>query len=437
MKENTNTSVTIKTISEIIIENIKSLDSLFVFPSDVSKKSWIDWTINNHEKTHVLAFNLDKFITWDEFKSSFLRTKDENLECIPSAVRKIFAEKTIADHIKKPFLKNILPCKTEYKENAFALTDWLSGVLPSLKLLKNLCKNSSDENEIKDYIELYNRYEKFLKRYGFYEPSYLDTDFNENGKKIFIFYPEILEDYSEFKEVLEKNENVTLVKMQDNETEKPDCIFFSDTRKEIRYLALYLRKLQSQGVDLRTVAVNVPDLENIRPYLERELALYSVPFIVHAGNPYTKNCGGDIFLKIRDCVSSNFSYNSVRSLMFDRYIPWKDFDQNEKLVRKGQEMRCVCNYKGKDIWEDSLTSKTNEGKYYIDLKEAVNKFCDAKSFSEVMDAWNNFKLKFIDEEKFSKISEDRPNLTKRIIDRIITELSSLVAIEKKVFFGKF
>lgn len=117
--------------------------------------------------------------------------------------------------------------------------------------------------------------------------------------------------------------------------------FYNDARKEIRMLVLRLRQLHLEKIDLRTVAVNVPCLENIRPYLERELSIYSVPFTVRAGVPYTKNCGGDIFQKIKDCASSGFSYDSVRSFLLDGYIPWKNFDLNERLVRAGNE-KDVC-----------------------------------------------------------------------------------------------
>ncbi len=433
-------------ISEVIADNIKDIDSLFVFPNYVVKSSWIDWSINNPDSSKVRAFNLDQFMAWDEFRSSFLRAKDENLECIPPVIRKIFAEKIIASHKEKPFFNKILPCKDEYRENAFSLTNWMAGILPSLKLLKSRCVElSKDSGELEDYLKLFECYNKFLNDNNFYEPSYLDTDFKESGKKIFIFYPEVIMDFYEFKEVLSKAKDVTLIKLKAEDfVEKPDCIFFSDTRKELRYLALRLRKLQREGVDLRTVAINVADLENLRPYLERELSSYSIPFIVHAAIPYTKKGGGDIFLKIKEVASSSFSYESVRSFLLDRFIPWKDFEKNEQLVRKGKEMRCICNYekieKGdtkeekdrKDIWYASLTYDTDDKKakfysmlkeHYLKLKEAILMFCNAKSFLALLNAWNSFRQKFLDEEQEGK--QDN------ILGYIINELTFLVALEKK------
>ena len=114
-----------------------------------------------------------------------------------------------------------------------------------------------------------------MKQNNFYEPSYLDSNFKKNEKQIFIFYPEILEDFAEFQNILCAEENVTLVCIPKN-AQSGRCVFYNDARKEIRMLVLRLRQLHLEKIDLRTVAVNVPCLENIRPYLERELSIYSV-----------------------------------------------------------------------------------------------------------------------------------------------------------------
>ena len=53
-------------ISEVIAANIKNVDSLFVFPTDVVQTSWINWTVKNPNESEVRAFNLDQFTAWDK-----------------------------------------------------------------------------------------------------------------------------------------------------------------------------------------------------------------------------------------------------------------------------------------------------------------------------------------------------------------------------------
>lgn len=422
-------------ISEVISANIKNVDSLFVFPTDVVQTSWINWAIKNPDESGVRAFNLDQFTAWDKFKSDYLKASDENLICIPPVVRKVFVQKILSENNEMHFFKRIVSSASEFKDNVFSFTDWIAKILPSLKLWnehfeKYCAAGKIPDDEDYDYKKLFELYKEFLKQNNFYEPSYLDSNFKKNEKQIFIFYPEILEDFAEFQNILCAEENVTLVCIPKN-AQSGRCVFYNDARKEIRMLVLRLRQLHLEKIDLRTVAVNVPCLENIRPYLERELSIYSVPFTVRAGVPYTKNCGGDIFQKIKDCASSGFSYDSVRSFLLDGYIPWKNFDLNERLVRAGNEKRCVCSYEEgesiKDIWLSSLDDESAEKEFYLKIKDTVLQFENASSFQKLKFAWDNFKSKFIDEKKFS---EERYTTTDKILGRIITDLNNLVSIER-------
>ena len=86
-------------ISEVISANIKNVDSLFVFPTDVVQTSWINWAIKNPDESGVRAFNLDQFTAWDKFKSDYLKASDENLICIPPVVRKVFVQKILSENI--------------------------------------------------------------------------------------------------------------------------------------------------------------------------------------------------------------------------------------------------------------------------------------------------------------------------------------------------
>lgn len=421
-------------ISEVIAANVKNINSVFVFPTDVVQSSWIDWAVKNSGDSGVRAFNLDQFTAWDKFKSDYLRAADEKLNCIPPAVRKFFVQKVLSENNESHFFKRIVSSAPEFKENVFSFTDWIAGILPSLKLwneqFEKYCASGKiPDDEDNDYKMLFELYKKFLEQNNFYEPSYLDSAFKKNEKEIFIFYPEILEDFAEFQKILCAEENVTLVCLPKN-VQAGKCAFYSDARKEIRMLALRLRQLHLGKVDLRTVAVNVPDLETVRPYLERELRIYSIPFNVRAGIPYTRNCGGDIFQKIRDCASSCYSYASIRALLLDGYIPWKNFDLNERLVRAGNEKRCVCNYEKDscidDVWVSSLEDGSEEKEFYLKIKDAVMQFERASSFQKLKFAWDNFKSKFIDGQKFA---EERYSATDKILGRIITDLNTLVSIE--------
>lgn len=431
-------------ISEIISSNLNQRNIIFVFPTDVVRTSWIDWVVKNPHESKAKAVNMEQFIAWDQFKSTYVCSKDDSLNCVPPVMRKIFAQNILQKHCDEGFFSKIISPDPQFKPNVFNFTDWIAKLLPSLKLWneqheKVFLKNNTDDEENLDFKKLYDEYVLFLKENNFYEPSYLEADYNPRGNKFIIFYPEILEDYAEFQKTFSNEDSITLVHIPDIQN-KNECIVYDNARKEIRRLALNLRKLQIQNVDLRKIAVNVPDLDKIKPYIERELTLYSIPYTIRQGVPFTTNCGGDIFIKINECIEDNFSFDSIRSLLQDGFVPWKNPQLNESLIRKGQKFRCICSIvednRKKDMWEESLSQSDNSWglEYYKKLKLSIQRFSFASSFAQLKTAWDEFKKEFFDEAKFL---EPEYELSNKIIARIITKLNDFISIEKQFLKDKF
>ena len=426
-----------ETVSEVIARHLKAPASLFVFPSDVSCTSWSDWAIKHTDQTHVRAFNLDQFAAWDNFKGEFFRSEDAQLVCIPAVVRKMFAEKVISQNNETHLFKKLISSSEGMKESAFGFADWIAKILPELKFWHEhytryyVSERPADEED-EDYETLFSLYTAFLREGGFYEPSYVKENLKSSERKIFIFYPEVLDDFWEFEDTLNAAANVTLVRMPAGE-QRPPCVLYEDARRELRFLALRLRKLQYEGVDLRRVAVSVPSLDEVRVYLERELKTYAVPFVVRAGLPYCANSAGDVFQKIKDCAATNFSYDSVRSLLLDGFVPWRDQQMNERLVRAGYERRCVCAIqegggKMRDVWLSSLDVGSEERAFYQKLKRALQGFENAPTFKGVLIAWMSFSREFIDDARFK---DEQFALSNKMMGKILNELNDLVSLEQK------
>lgn len=433
--------VTDERIATVIARHLKEPASLFVFPSDVACTSWSDWAIKHTDQTHAKAFNLDQFAAWDSFKADFFKPDEKgDLTCIPAVLRKVFAEKIIAENNEKHLFKKLIASTEGMREASFGFADWIAKILPALKFWSErytrfyTSEKAADEED-EDYQTLFSLYTAFLREAGLYEPSYVKERLETTERKIFIFYPEGIDDFYEFEDALLSAPNVTLVKLPVVEV-KPRCVCYEDARQELRFLALRLRKLQYEGVDLRRVAVSVPSLDEVRPYIERELTAYAVPFVVRSGLPYTANCAGGIFQKIKDCASSNFSYDSVRSLLQDGFIPWKSRQLNESLVRAGYERRCVCSFEEggtqgsvlRDSWLSSLDVGSEEREFYQRLKKALQAFERATTFKNVQVAWMSFQREFIDVDRFGT---DEFSLSLKIMGRILSELGGLVLLEEK------
>ena len=442
----------VNVIEKTLKENILNKKTVFVFNTDVAASSWTDFIVRQDGKDGWPAsLAQERFLAWDAFKGQSLKIQEEGLEAIPSLLRKLFA-RGLLERIKggeKIFERLI---NSDYKENALSFTDWLSSLLPSLGRWRVLAQKfmrdgrfvgERDNDENRDFLKLYDEYSKFLKEKKLFEPAWQKSSFAADNDKIYIvFFPELLDDFDEYKEILEqaqKDGKALLVRIpQGLEPAKAD--YWSSLRLELRMAALRILDESARGSDWNDIALCVPDIENLRPYVERELALYQIPFVTRSGNKLGKSGAGRIFRKIQDCASNNFSYQSVRALVLDSNIPWKNPRELEMLVRLGKESKCLVQYTDEngrlvdpwllDLEEGVRKDKDspeflNAQKFYAQLKKAAKKIAGAKSFKEIKEGWTKFEKDFILPKE--EICDDANN----ILSRSVSLMDELAELEEK------
>lgn len=432
--------ITPEDLSSIFQTYIPDNNTIFVFPTDVVMNSWIDWCVMNPDQSGVSAVSLDRFKAWDRFKSEFVCGQEENKTSIPSILRKLFVRNLIIQNSSQKFFKKII--NPEFSDKATSFTDWFTKLLPSLKLWytlrieKNCDKELDDED--KDYLELYNRYSEFLQQNNMFEPSWINPDFSGSGQKVIVIYPELLEDYADYKNIFEESNDITIVSIPETLLfqQGPECLHFPDSRKELRRIMLKIRDLVEQKkVTYPEITLNVPSLDIYQPYLEREFEKYCIPYVIRSGRKLTVNCAGHIFEEMNDCHETGFSYDTVRTLLLDEFIPWKNdiVILKENLIRAGQQFRCICNYeelesrKTVDVWIEALsnTSQDNlrELNLYKTLKNDITSICEASTFKNLHKAWDIFKEHFLENDNFSEEANN-------ILSRCITCLNELIDMEE-------
>ncbi|MBO4319612.1 MAG: PD-(D/E)XK nuclease family protein [Treponema sp.] len=473
-------TVFIKSIKECLGENIRNPRAFFIFSTDIASRTWADWCVLNG-KTKAVA--MERFMAWDNFKGTFLRAVEDGKTAVPSLLRKLFmqdfirknAEKDNSDPTK---LKKIIA--PEYAENASQFTDFLSKNLPSLNLWNTRMELYKDEYgtwdlEDWDYKLLFDSYRDFLDKNNLFEPSWVqNVKLEKTDIEFFILFPELLEDFDEYSEILEESDCVTLCRLSED-IQDPVSVEYPDSRSELRQTILQIIDLvhNQKKFDWTDIALSVPDLDTYRPYLERELKLYDVPFVIRAGIPLTKNSSARIFESIQNCYQTDFSYDSVRSLLLDECIPWKEktvlplnytedgetikktveidlAKTRESLIRHGNELHCMFPYEEK---EDDATKKTDtwlkalhaqrrghegaglkeeekkdeeELALYTAIKNCIKNFYrkdeDSQGFESVLQAWFQFKERFINDSDFSAESN-------QILSRCIVHLQEMMTLE--------
>lgn len=457
----TNKSLSPDKISDELIKLISEPDTVFVFPTDVVLNSWVDFLITHPELSGLSAVPMERFIAWDIFKGNYVKARQEDLTAIPSILRKLFVEDFIAKNASLPQeqrLQVIINPDDTMASNATSFADWLSSNLSSLHYWKKRIDQAQDYGELdsedKDYLKLYESYRNFLQANSLFEPAWIEEiNFGEDKKHFCIFYPELLEDFRDYEETFSKSDNITIFTMPQN-ISSPTVHFYSDSRKELRQTILKIIALNKKGLaDFSEIALSVPGMDIYRPYLERELAQYGIPFVIKAGTSLTAGSAGKIFREINNCHQSDYSFDSLRSLLLDETVPWKDEIKQlkEDLIREGNRMRCVITIE-KDIWKSSFDSKIgrlktsiektqNEDRkksyletleklqelenFYNNLRGKVEFFYKENTFAHIDKAWQAFKNDFLKEDSDF---DENANL---IIGRCISELREIVAIEKQ------
>ena len=452
-------------IKEILLEKIKDQNVYFVFPTQVSCSRWADYLVVN--SSHK-AVSMERFIPWDDFKSSAIRGTQKDKKSVPSVMRRFFASDLLSQNAASPFLKELVSPK--YSKNSAGFVNWLSGIIPALSMWKKFFDNSGLEKdaEDQDYMEIYSRYQAFLDKYNLFDPAWETPPFSNDGKKYIIFYPEILSDWFEYESILRSSSDITIVNYSDamgggqcaffgqeslqeenisteaesfasenqsasleKETSFSPVFTFPDSRSEINAAVRYIRLVhEKENIPWDQIALSIPDMESYGPYVCRELELFEIPYVSKYAMSLSSYAAGSLFSCIREVYSSNFSFESVKKLLLNLELPWKERESIDQLLEFGRNNNCIVNIsegeKKVDVWEKSFAKSSIEERarlFYSKLKECVTGLVLSRDFFDLRKHYFTFRDTFFDMEACSEKSD-------KILSRCITELSTLIEMEK-------
>ena len=441
-------------ILKILLENIDSPSSRFIFPTDTASSRWADYALRVRGGT--VAMN--KFIAWDVFKQDSIKSKVKGKKSIPGALRKIFVSRLVNENSEShekgtPIFTSLIRAK--WAKQAAHFAPWLTGILPQLgawfkrsaglaidTVLSEKAQSAAQnfEGDDRDLFVLAQRYAQFLEAHGLFEPAWETPPFNDDGKEYFIFFPQSLSDYGEYRELLSASAHVKIIDISTPDasiSNSCDTFFYTNSRSEITEAALYIRALhEKEGVDWDSIAVCVPDSENYEPYVLREFENRNIPFVKRISKPVTVYSAGRFFRSVIECASGDFAFSALVSLVLNKNLPWKDTSSIDKLVQFGIDNNCICSWEeerdGKkqtlNVWEDAFSSpfggiETETKKFFGDLKRRLQALRSSESFAEVRKQYFIFRERFFDMEKC-------PQETDLILSRCIAELMYLCEIEK-------
>lgn len=420
-------------IEKTLLNYLKDKTYYFIFPTQLAADLWQDRII---QISDIKAVASERFIAWDKFKAESIKSKHQDKTAIPSTMRKVFASTLIQKNANSPFLQSlIIP---EYAKTAGGFVNWITNLLPSLSLWKKYFEKNAEtpDEQDSDLQKLYDLYKAFLDENKLFDPAWETPPFEPDGRKYFIFYPEILSDYAEYETILKESPDITIINLEEKETAKPDVILFSNSRIEIKNIANYIRKAHyEKNIPWTQIAISIPNIETYGPYIERELSLLEIPHILRNATPLASTGAGNLFTSLLECYSTDFAYDSLKSLLLNTELPWNCKEAISQLLDFGQKNHCICSFEENgnkiDVWEESFRLNPHEElafALYKNLKKNITAIVTADSFSKISENYFIFKNLFFDETNFSK-------RTDLILSRCIIELGGLIDLEKSYNFS--
>lgn len=318
-------------IQRILRDRSRDRSHSFVFPSQVAADFWCRWVL---EARVVGAIENDRFVSWDAFKERYL-TRQSELRPINNHARRLYAASLLAEDAGA--LDAVLPASS-------SAASFLARILPELPRLRTAeAASVLPPATWSTWNDLARRYERFLAEQGLFEPSWQAPEAQPLGGGVTLFFPELLEDFSEYEEILAGESGIELFGADALEEPGARRFYeFGHVHNEMRRAMLEVARLLSQGVAVRSIAVTVAGLENHRRQLISTAEAYGVPLRERSGLPVRELPGGRFFGLLDDWYRRAFHPDALALLVLDGSLPWREPSSCRELLARGREARCIA-----------------------------------------------------------------------------------------------
>lgn len=437
-----------------------SQHSRFVFPSQVAA----DWRLRRAlEYGSFQALRKERFISWDTFKEECF-DEERKEKPVNGAVRMLFCDTLLEENssASQPLFSELVP--PEYRDFSKSYRSLLVGILPNLE---PLAQHLMDEKEgsfppllREDYLFLTHRYRAFLSERGLFEPGTNKPDPKPLKGETFLIFPEVVEDFGEYRPLLEPLEGLRIISGEAlyGESKEPQSGMlhgiepagagsvrggsvgggnpsgsestlyrYTSGAQEMARLMDRITALLKGGTLPREIAITLPDMEQWRDRLEEEAKNRSLLLRFRSGRPLSESVPGRFFRLLYETNSGGWEFEKLDSLLMDRAIPWQQPVLLRRLLLFGRDYYC---HRDPHRWESSLNRAGKDVllSTFSSLRRGVEELLAAKSFLQLKERIQPFLRSRLDAEGWSE--RDLP-----LLQRSLDALEELVRAESIAQFS--
>lgn len=309
--------------TQTIFRHLDDPSVTLVFPTENTARHWLSSYVRKHGRT-VLA---ERALAFDTFRSMFAPRHDDRpsdkYRRLAFVTSFLDSRKTGMDYLYRDSLY-------EYR---LRFVPFLTRILPSLSEMKGTVV---ENREIRRDLEiLRSAYAAYLSRCGLYEPGWEPHSIGYaegklHGKYILVGYDSDIQMQMLMKE-LGSLPQIGYLNKECSETVKYKK--FLTEEAEFRALFLELQKLRKQAVPVEDIIVSTPQMEALRPRLERLGIEYGIPLSFMKSLMLRETVPGRYLFAVRRLLNEDLSFRSMENLLLNCALPFTDMEANRFLIR--------------------------------------------------------------------------------------------------------
>lgn len=350
------------------------------------------------------------YINWHTFIEKHV-SKCKNAKPATDVVRQLYAEyitdKNAKEAIKnKPIFTSLIPI--EHANEGSNFSTWISSILANLNCF---LERDDKDKELHDLHILSSDYSKFLKDNNFYESKWQKKTFNGDDKKYIIIYPELIDDFYEYKDFLKECNQIEYFQIKANSKELL-LREFENTQLEIKYVISEIEELiLEKGVDIHDIALSVADIESLKAHIINECSMRGIPIDLYSREKISKNGFCNFFEAIKNVIETHYSFEAVKQLLLNPSIVWKEKEFIKKLIEFGINHNCAYsweeNEKWNNVWIEAYNSNSLHEKNEVatigmfqEIKQQIENIYYAPTFSKMKNNIREFFSTYMEAETF-------------------------------------
>ena len=384
-------------VAQLIKEHLGSPDYAFVFPSEVAADFWRRRFLELSPRRAVWH---ERFLSWDRFKEETFALSRESVP-VNRVTRTLFVSDLLhRNAVEKPMFTTII--RPRFAESSESFLGAITSLLPELGRFRETAEDAAaragvspragdppgfgllDPALAADLDVLWRRYADFLERHGMFEPSYERVKVKDLRRSYLVFFPEVIEDWTEFAAGLV---GPRVRPIATAASEPVPIVRFANAKQELRHLVLRLCELLDSGVRPDEIAVTVGDLPGWERELRFQADLHALPLDIRQGRPLAEYPEVRLFSNVHEAVAGGFSLDSLKELFLNRGIPWRNGEIARALVQFGVAHHCVRRIESADLWLEAFASVGGEGRtlreFYTGISRELSALVASRRFAEL------------------------------------------------------